>query len=139
MNRVWPSGFELTMNSAASWLLAPGLFSTTACWPQTLLKCWASPRAMMSVTPPAGAGEIRVIVRLGKAVSAAAEVAATRPSAMSAPSDFVMADLLAAVFLLRRVSVISAELPMGRRVLLDRIHGAILQCKNSRSRECRHE
>ena len=66
MNRVWPSGGELTMYSAAIWLLAPGLFSTTACAPQALLKRCASARAMMSVTPPAGAGETMVMVRLGK-------------------------------------------------------------------------
>ena len=65
MNSVWPSGGELTMYSAASWLLAPGLFSTTACWPQALLKRCASPRPMMSVTPPAGAGETMVMVLLG--------------------------------------------------------------------------
>ena len=53
------------MYSAASWLLAPGLFSTTACWPQDLEKRCANPRPMMSVTPPAGAGEMMVMVLLG--------------------------------------------------------------------------
>src|SRR6476660_9668132 len=77
MNSVWPSGGELTMYSAASWLFAPGLFSTTACWPQDLEKRCASARPMMSVTPPAGAGETMVMVLLGKLC---ADAGTTAPS-----------------------------------------------------------
>ena len=79
MNSVWPSGGELTMYSAASWLLAPGLFSTTACWPQALVKRCASPRPMMSVTPPAGAGETMVMVLLGKLCADAGAAAPSSP------------------------------------------------------------
>ena len=79
MNSVWPSGGELTMYSAAIWLLAPGLFSTTACWPQALLKRCASARPMMSVTPPAGAGETMVMVRLGKVCADAGRGRAEQP------------------------------------------------------------
>ena len=88
MNSVWPSGGELTMYSAASWLLAPGLFSTTACWPQALLKRCASPRPMMSVTPPAGAGETMVMVLLGKVCADAGAAAPSNPSASHAAIGF---------------------------------------------------
>ena len=87
MNSVWPSGGELTMYSAAIWLLAPGLFSTTACWPQALLKRCASARAMMSVTPPAGAGETMVMVLLGK-VCADAGVRAEQPERQQCSHGF---------------------------------------------------
>src|SRR4029078_3618384 len=88
MNKVWPSGGELTMYSAAIWLLAPGLFSTTACAPQALLKRCASARAMMSVTPPAGAGETMVMVLLGKLWARAGDATLSRPSASNATKDF---------------------------------------------------
>src|SRR6478752_6476531 len=90
MNKVWPSGGELTMYSAAIWLLAPGLFSTTACAPQALLKRCASARAMISVTPPAGAGETMVMVLLGKVCADAGATAPSRPSASPATHDFFM-------------------------------------------------
>jgi len=46
-------------------LLAPGLFSTIACAPQSLIKRRASMRASMSVTPPGDAGTMTVIVLEG--------------------------------------------------------------------------
>src|SRR3954452_22920062 len=80
MNSVWPSGAEMTMYLAASWLLGPGLFSTTACWPNALLKRCASARPMMSVTPPAGAGDTMVMVLLGKVCADAGMAAPSSPS-----------------------------------------------------------
>src|SRR5689334_24785546 len=90
MNSVWPSGAELTMYSAASWLLAPGLFSTTACWPNALLKRCARARPMMSVTPPAGAGDTMVMVLVGKVCADAGTAAPSRPSTSHATFLFFM-------------------------------------------------
>src|SRR4029079_17501465 len=102
MNKVWPSGGELTMYSAAIWLFAPGLFSTTGCAPLALLKRCASARAMMSVTPPAGAGETMVMVLLGKFCADA--VPPDSPAASNAAMSFFMLG-----FLLARASHVSAS------------------------------
>src|SRR5260221_14635553 len=107
MNRVCPSGAELTMYSAASWLLAPGLFSTTACWPEALPKRCASARPMMSVTPPAGAGETMVMVLLGKACAHAGAAAPSIPSASHATFVFFIS------------APSQAELPTFRHHALD--------------------
>ena len=61
MNSVWPSGADLVTYSAAIWLLAPGRFSTIACWPQASVKRCASMRPSASVTPPGAAGTTMVI------------------------------------------------------------------------------
>jgi len=42
--------------------LAPGLFSTIACAPQSAIKRRANSRASMSVTPPGDAGATMVMV-----------------------------------------------------------------------------
>jgi hypothetical protein len=41
------------------------LFSITTCWPQASDNRWPSARATTSVTPPAAAVTVRVMVRLG--------------------------------------------------------------------------
>ena len=53
MNRVWPSAGERDTNSAAMLLPAPGLFSTTNCWPKLALNFCARRRAGVSAEAPA--------------------------------------------------------------------------------------
>src|SRR5581483_2325085 len=45
--------------------LAPPRFSTTTCWPSRLLRPCATMRAIWSVPPPAGYGQISLIGRVG--------------------------------------------------------------------------
>src|SRR5665213_1481133 len=94
MNRVWPSAGELTTNSAAIWLLAPGLFSPTPWAPQALPKRSANARPMISVTPPAGAGDTMVMVLLGKVSAQAGAVATSAPNASNAAMSFFMSAFL---------------------------------------------
>ena len=65
MNNVWPSGADFETYSAAIELLAPGRFSTTACWPHFSVNRCASWRASVSVTPPGEAGTTMVMVLEG--------------------------------------------------------------------------
>src|SRR3979411_447690 len=80
LNSVDPSGAVLATCSAASWLWAPGLFSTITCWPQASVRRCASTRPSASVTPPGAAGTTMVIGRAGQ-FCAEAVTAAPRQSA----------------------------------------------------------
>ena len=60
-NTRLPIDTEGDTYSLATWLLAPGLFSTTVWVPQSALKCCARMRASISVTPPGDAGTMMVI------------------------------------------------------------------------------
>ena len=52
MNSVCPSFGARATASAASMLLLPGRFSTTAGWPNSCSKCFATSRATMSALEP---------------------------------------------------------------------------------------
>ena len=60
---------------------APGLLSTTTCWPSATDSFWATWRPMMSVAPPAGKGITRRMgLAAGQAWAQAPEVAVARLS-----------------------------------------------------------
>ena len=60
---------------------APGLLSTTTCWPSATDSFWATWRPMMSVAPPAGKGMTRRMgLAAGQACAQAPEAAVARLS-----------------------------------------------------------
>ena len=67
MPSTWPSGVALIISSAPIEPPPPALFSTSTCWPSSLLRPGATMRATMSVVPPGAKGTIRRIGLLGKA------------------------------------------------------------------------
>src|SRR5580692_8690657 len=90
MNSVYPSPGWCITYSAATWLLAPGLFSTTVWAPQSALKCCARMRASISVTPPGDAGTMMVIGFDGKVCAWALETAARQADTAAMRShDFI--------------------------------------------------
>src|ERR1700752_4263744 len=51
---VWPSGADLAARSEPIVPPAPGLFSTTTCWPRPALSLGARMREIVSAVPPGG-------------------------------------------------------------------------------------
>src|SRR5882757_3069173 len=92
---------------------------------------------MVSVMPPAGAGDTMVMIRFGKPCAAAVTApAAIIPAPSSVCANRTASDLDISAFLpghacscLNRVSVISAALPMPTwAASLDHSGAAILEC-----------
>src|SRR5258706_144759 len=65
MYRVWPSGAERATNSDAILPPAPGLFSTTTCWPHISESRALRMRPMPPMPPPGENGTTRPTTQLG--------------------------------------------------------------------------
>ena len=93
--KVYPSGFERAISSIARMPNAPGLLSTTNCWPRICRICSPNRREVMSVAPP-GAYGTTIFTGFEGYLSCAEAVPAQRASPSNArpkPNRFITSSL----------------------------------------------